>query len=188
MRIGIIGYGKMGKAVEQIAISRGHEITAIIDVDNADGINEEFANIIDVAIEFTAPASTKKNIYTCLKNKIPIVTGSTGWEIDLDDIKDQCSTNDTSMFWASNFSVGVNIFREINEKLASLLNKFDSHEARLSETHHIHKLDEPSGTAITLANDIIKNHDNYVNWMLKPSDDIHKLEISSFRLGSLQSL
>lgn len=183
MRIGIIGYGKMGKAVEQIAQSRNHNIASIIDIDSSNKINKELANIIDVAIEFTSPTAAKDNIYKCLENGIPVVSGSTGITFDSKQLSDLCKTHKTSMLLASNFSIGVNILMEINEKLSSLMSNFDSYEASMEETHHIHKLDEPSGTAISLADGIMKNNSKYVKWELNSISDIRNIGITSLREG-----
>lgn len=182
MKIAIIGYGKMGKAIEQIAAERGHTISAIIDLNGNAGIN---ADIADVAIEFTSPASARQNILDCIACGIPVVSGTTGWDFDKSEMEALCSNNSTSVFHASNFSVGANIFMEINEKLAGLMNDFGDYSAKIEETHHIHKLDKPSGTAISLANGIIKNNSKYVKWELKPVSDIQNIEITSFREGEI---
>jgi 4-hydroxy-tetrahydrodipicolinate reductase len=182
MRILLLGYGKMGKAVEKIAIERGHVIASKIDIDNPiTGIKKEN---IDIAIEFTKPDAAENNIYECLNKGISVVSGTTGWNINVDEITTLCQKNKTSMFYASNFSVGMNIFMEINNKLASLLNKFDDYSAKIEETHHIQKLDEPSGTAISLAEGIIKSNNKYRNWELNNGENnILNLPVFSFREG-----
>jgi 4-hydroxy-tetrahydrodipicolinate reductase len=185
MRIALIGYGKMGKAVEQIALQRGHSISAIIDTNTQTVINQDLKSIADVAIEFTSPESAKKNVYDCIKYGVPVISGTTGWKTDIDEIKALCDLNSTAFFYASNFSIGANIFMNINEKLAALFESFNDYNASIEETHHIHKLDKPSGTAITLANGIVKNNKKYVNWELNPVSDIQNIGISSFREGDI---
>ncbi len=183
MRIGIIGYGKMGKSIEKLALSRGHQITSIIDADNLDDFNSDFASKVDVALEFSAPAVGKDNVLKCIELGVPVVSGTTGWDFSGEDLNTQAKKKETAVFIASNFSIGVNVFREVNKKLAFLMNDFGEYVPKMEETHHVHKLDEPSGTAITLAKDILNENKRYVNWMLKPSTDIQNIEIESFRLG-----
>ncbi len=183
MNIGLIGYGKMGKSIEQLALSRGHKITGIIDASNPDDLNSDFAVKVDVAIEFSAPAVGKDNVMKCIKLGIPVVSGTTGWSFNEHEMDELTKKNESALFFASNFSIGVNIFREVNKKLASLMNDFDEYGAKMEEIHHIHKLDKPSGTAITLAQDLILENNRYVNWKLKPDADVQDLEIESFRLG-----
>ncbi|MDR2009263.1 MAG: 4-hydroxy-tetrahydrodipicolinate reductase [Bacteroidales bacterium] len=183
MNIALIGYGKMGKAIEKIALERGHNISAIIDMNSSLKSIDDLHEKVDVAIEFTTPSSAGKNIYECLKKSIPVVSGTTGWNINIPEIKNLCKEYKTSMFYASNFSIGMNIFMEINKNLAVMMNKFDAYKVSIEETHHIHKLDKPSGTAITLAEDIIKKYSKYNNWQLSPVNDAGHLGISSFREG-----
>jgi 4-hydroxy-tetrahydrodipicolinate reductase len=185
MRIALIGYGKMGKAVEQIALERGHTITAVIDINTTDKISENLKSIADIAIEFTSPNSAKQNVINCLQNGISVVSGTTGWDFNKDEFGKLSIKNSAAVFYASNYSIGVNVFMKINEKLAELLSGFIDYQAKIEETHHIHKLDKPSGTAITLANGIIKNNPKYVKWMLNPCDEKNKIEISSFREGEI---
>lgn len=185
MNIGIIGYGKMGKAIEQLALQRGHNIAVIVDENNSEDIAAQLKGKVDVAIEFTTPESGKNNVFDCIEAGIPIVSGTTGWNVVEVKMQKICEEKNTSFFYASNFSIGVNIFTEVNEKLASLLSDFESYDAKMQETHHIHKLDKPSGTAISLANGIFKNNKKYVNWELKPVNDIRNLEIESLREGEI---
>ncbi|PLX06259.1 MAG: 4-hydroxy-tetrahydrodipicolinate reductase [Marinilabiliales bacterium] len=185
MNIGIIGYGRMGKAIEQLALQRGHNISVIVDENNSEDIAEQLKGKVDVAIEFTTPQSGKNNVFDCIEAGIPIVSGTTGWNVVEADMQKICNEKNSTFFYASNFSIGVNIFMDINEKLASLLSDFDSYNASMVETHHIHKLDKPSGTAISLAKGIFKNNDKYVNWELKPVKDIRNLEIESLREGEI---
>lgn len=185
MKLALIGYGKMGKAVEQLALQRGHTITTIIDESTDSEINSQLKIIADVAIEFSSPSSAKKNIIDCLSNGIPIVSGTTGWKFDAAEMEDLCKNNSTALFYASNFSIGVNLLLEINNKLASLIERFPDYEAEIEETHHIHKLDKPSGTAITLANGILNNNKKYVKWELNPTSEKNNLGITSFREGEV---
>lgn len=185
MRIAIIGYGKMGKAIEKIALEREHIISDIIDVNSNNMSDIVLSEDTDVAIEFTNPLSAKNNIYNCIENKIPIVSGTTGWDIDFNEIKRLCELKDTAVFQSSNFSIGMGIFMQINEKLANLLGKFGDYSARIEESHHIHKLDKPSGTAISLANGVIDNNSKYKSWELNSSTDIQNLGIVSFREGEI---
>lgn len=185
MNIGIIGYGKMGKAIEKLCIHRGHIVSVILDEKNSEDFSDHFKNNVDVAIEFTSPDSAKNNIYKCIELGVPVVSGTTGWVFDFAEIETECKKNKAAVFYASNFSIGMNIFMDINEKLAKLLSDFDNYDARIEETHHVHKLDKPSGTAISLAQGILKNNSKYVNYELKPVKDIRNLEIESFREGEI---
>lgn len=185
MRIALIGYGKMGKAVEQIALERGHIITSIVDINTAVKIDENLRSVADVAIEFTSPSSAKQNIIDCLTSGISVVSGTTGWELNKQELESLAIKNSAALFYASNFSIGVNIFMKINEQLAGFLSDFSDYSAKIEETHHIHKIDKPSGTAISLAKGIVNNNAKYVNWMLNPCSDKNKIEISSFREGEI---
>lgn len=164
MKIALIGYGKMGKAIERIALSRGHEIVCRIDKDNiADFDSPEFKGA-DVAIEFTMPATGRQNVERCLRLGVPVVSGTTGWNNDLPQVQDICRQLGGAMVWASNYSIGVNIFMAINRKLAAIMDAFPEYKPHLVETHHIHKLDHPSGTAVSLAEDIIKENSHINGW------------------------
>ncbi|MDD3859006.1 MAG: 4-hydroxy-tetrahydrodipicolinate reductase [Bacteroidales bacterium] len=185
MRIALIGYGKMGKAVEQIALERGHTIVAIVDINTSEKIDKKLKSIVDIAIEFTSPASAEKNITDCLTAGISIVSGTTGWEFDKKELEELCIKNSAALLYASNFSIGVNIFMKINEQLAKFLSAFNDYSAKIEETHHIHKLDKPSGTAISLANGIINNNPKYVKWMLNPCNEKNNIEITSLREGEI---
>ena len=162
MKIALIGYGKMGKAIETIAILRGHQIVLKIDADNL----EDFEKIgqADVAIEFTRPESVVENLKKCLDFGIPVVCGTTGWLSDFDQVAAFCLEKNGAFLYASNYSIGVNIFFEINRRLADMMNGYDMYDVKMSETHHTQKLDAPSGTAITLANDILKKVDRKTQW------------------------
>ena len=167
MKIALIGYGKMGRMIEQIAKNRGHEIVSIIDVDNQQDFDSEAFKSADVAIEFTNPTAAYGNYLKAFKNNVKVVSGSTGWMKDHgDDVRQMCSEEGgQTLFWASNFSIGVAIFSAVNRYLAKIMNGFTQYDVRMEETHHIHKLDAPSGTAITLAEDIIDNIDRKTDWV-----------------------
>ncbi len=184
MKIAIIGYGKMGIEIEKIAIERNHEITLKIDLDNSNDFNIENLQKADVAIEFTNPQNAYKNFLKCFEANIPVVSGTTGWLDKFEEIVETCKTKNKAFFYASNFSLGVNIFFKLNQYLSKIINKQEDFDISLSETHHIHKLDAPSGTAISLANDIIDNVERKKSWTknaLNPSE----LEIKSFREGEV---
>ena len=158
MKIALIGYGKMGKMIEQIALSRGHEIVCIIDIDNQDDFESDAFKSADVAIEFTAPMVAYNNYLRAFKAGVKVVSGSTGWIKEHgDDVKKLIEQGNT-LFWASNFSVGVAIFSAVNKYLAKIMNQFPDYDVKMEEVHHIHKLDKPSGTAKTLAEQI-QNHE-----------------------------
>ena len=167
MKIALIGYGKMGRMIEQIAKERGHEIVSIIDVDNQQDFDSEAFKSADVAIEFTNSTAAYGNYLKAFKNNVKVVSGSTGWMKDHgDDVRQMCSEQGgQTLFWASNFSIGVAIFSAVNRYLAKIMNGFTQYDVRMEETHHIHKLDAPSGTAITLAEDIIDNIDRKTDWV-----------------------
>ena len=166
MKIALIGYGKMGKMIEQIAISRGHEIVSIIDIDNQQDFDSpEFASA-DVAIEFTAPHVAYGNYLKAFSHGVKVVSGSTGWMNDHKaDVERLCNEEGNTLFWASNFSIGVAIFSAVNRYLAKIMNQFPQYDVRMEETHHIHKLDAPSGTAITLAEEIVADLDRKTAWV-----------------------
>ena len=153
MNIAILGYGKMGKEIEKIALDREHNIGLIIDIDNQHEFTVEKIKSCDVAIDFSIPSSAYNNIITCFEAGTPIVSGTTGWLDKYDEITQICKDKKGSFFYASNFSLGVNIFFNINRKLANIMNKFKQYDVSMEETHHTQKLDAPSGTAISLANE-----------------------------------
>lgn len=157
MNIALIGYGKMGKAIEAIALERGHRVPLKIDITNQQEFTAENLQKADVAIEFTGPHSAKENILKLLDAGIPVVSGSTGWLNDWAEVESVCKQKDGTLLYASNFSVGVNIFFEINRQLAKLMDKQQEYEVSMEEIHHTEKRDAPSGTAITLAEQIIEN-------------------------------
>ncbi|WP_372974912.1 4-hydroxy-tetrahydrodipicolinate reductase [Muriicola sp.] len=161
MKIGLFGYGKMGKMIEQIALNRGHDIVARIDENSTDIPYDD----MEVAIDFSVPESAVSNIKGCLSNGVPVVSGTTGWLSNFEEVRDYCLNAKGAFLYASNFSLGVNIFFELNRMLAGMIQKTGEYEVRIDETHHIHKLDAPSGTAITLAEGIIGQTD-YKKWEL----------------------
>lgn len=172
MKIALLGYGKMGKEIEKIALNRNHEIVLKIDETNPDDLNKENLQKADVAIDFSIPGAAYHNILKCFEAGTPIVCGTTGWLNKFDEIQALAHKTQNGFFYASNFSVGVNIFFKVNQYLARIMNKINGYEVSLEEIHHIHKLDAPSGTAITLAEGIISEIENKTGWVLdKPSDN-----------------
>lgn len=158
MKIALIGYGKMGKELEKVALSRGHEIVCIIDINNQEDFNSEAFRSADVAIEFTNPMVAYANYMRTFEAGVKLVSGSTGWmEEHGEEVKRLCTEGGKTLFWASNFSLGVAIFSAVNKYLAQIMKQFPTYDVSMSETHHIHKLDAPSGTAITLAEGILEN-------------------------------
>ena len=166
MNIALIGYGKMGKMIESICKERGHKIVSIIDIDNQQDFDSpEFASA-DVAIEFTSPTAAYGNYLRAFKAGVKVVSGSTGWMKDHgDDVRRMCTEEGKTLFWASNFSIGVAIFSAVNRYLAKIMNQFPQYDVRMEETHHIHKLDAPSGTAITLAEQVCAELDRKTGWV-----------------------
>lgn len=188
MNIALIGYGKMGKEIEKIAVERGHAIVSIIDMDNRDDFSSPQFKSADVAIEFSRPDSAYDNYLKCFEANVPVVSGTTGWLEHLEEIKDACKDGKQTFFYASNYGFGVNIFFALNKYLAKIMNKFSDYDVKIIETHHVHKLDAPSGTAITLAEGIIEENERKTNWTLgdeKKSDD---LAIYSVREGEIPGI
>lgn len=185
MKIALIGYGKMGRMIEEIALSRGHEIVSIIDIDNQEDFESEAFASADVAIEFTNPAVAYGNYLKAWKAGVKVVSGTTAWLKDHgDEVRHACAEEGKTLFWASNFSVGVAIFSAVNKYLAKIMNQFEQYDPNMEEVHHVHKLDAPSGTAITLAEGILENLDRKERWGLhetKPEvlriDDIRRGEV-----------
>ena len=162
MKIALLGYGKMGKVIEQIALERGHEIVLRKDQD----ISFDGLQLADVAIDFSVPNSAAVNITACLNNGIPVISGTTGWLVNYQKMVDLCEAKQGGFIYASNFSLGVNVFFELNEYLAKMMSNLKQYNVSIEEIHHTQKLDAPSGTAITLADGVIKNSD-YTNWTLE---------------------
>ena len=165
MKIALIGYGKMGHMIEQIALQRGHEIVCKIDVDNQEDFDSPAFASADVAIEFTNPTAAYGNYLRAFKHHVKVVSGSTGWMKDhKEDVERIIREQHQTLFWASNFSIGVAIFSAVNKYLAGIMNQFPQYDVEMEETHHVHKLDAPSGTAITLAEDIVDRLDRKDSW------------------------
>ena len=166
MKIALIGYGKMGKEIEKIALSRGHEIVSIIDINNQEDFESDAFKSADVAIEFTNPMVAYNNYMKAFKAGVKLVSGSTGWlEEHGEEVRKLCTEGGKTLFWSSNFSLGVAIFSAVNKYLAKIMNRFPAYDVTMSETHHIHRLDAPSGTAITLAEGILENLDRKDRWV-----------------------
>ena len=175
MKIALIGYGKMGKEIEQVALSRGHSIVLKVDVNNTNTYSVEELKKADAAIEFSTPESAIKNIYKCFEIGLPVVVGTTGWLNRFDEVKLLCKENNQTLFYASNYSIGVNLFFKLNEYLAKLMNLHAGYNVTMEEIHHIHKLDAPSGTAISLANQVIeqiKSKENFVNYSTNNANEL----------------
>ncbi len=185
MKIALIGYGKMGKAIEEIALSRGHEIVLKIDEYNLSDFAKENISKADVAIEFTGPHSAFENVKRALGFDISLVCGSTGWLENLEEAKKICSERNGSFIYSSNYSVGVNIFFEVNKRLAALIDPHKDYEVQVTEIHHIEKKDAPSGTAITISEQILENIKRKKNWVNHVSDNPQELEIISERIDSV---
>lgn len=194
MKIALLGYGKMGKIIEKIATDRKHEIILKIDYDNLHDLTTENLQQADVAIEFTTPSSVLSNIDECFNAGVPVVVGTTGWYNELEQVKQQCADKEGTILYASNFSVGVNIFFHVNKVLAKLMNNYPYYEVQVEEIHHLQKVDSPSGTAITIAEGIIDNLDAKNEWANvlisdeNPADDTIKnnqLLIESLRIDSV---
>ena len=196
MKIALIGYGKMGKMIEEIARSRGHEIVSIIDIDNQEEFESDSFASADVAIEFTAPQAAYGNYLKAWARGVKVVSGSTGWMKEHgDDVRKACETDGKTLFWASNFSIGVAIFSAVNRYLATIMNKFPQYDVKMEETHHIHKLDHPSGTAITLAEEIVERLDRKSDWepgrVVQPDGQVQgcvMLRIDSRREGEVPGI
>lgn len=184
MKIALIGYGRMGKTIEKIAVRRGHEIVLKIGRENAEDLTTERIKSADVAIDFSLPHTAFHNISVCLEGGVPIVSGTTGWLDRYEEIVEKCKERNGAFFYASNFSVGVNIFRVINRRLAELMNDRPEYEVSLEEIHHIHKLDAPSGTAKTLAEEIADRLARKSGYESE-GDAVDKIRITSKREGEV---
>ncbi|MEI8053008.1 MAG: 4-hydroxy-tetrahydrodipicolinate reductase [Bacteroidota bacterium] len=182
MKIALIGYGKMGKAIEDVALKNGHEIVLKITSKNTSDFNIEKLQQADVAIEFTNPHSAVENIKKCFDAGIPVVSGSTGWLEHWQEIENYCTEKNGALLFASNFSVGVNMFFELNKKLAMLMSNRPEYNISIEEIHHTQKKDAPSGTAITLAEGILKINQNKEKWVLGETANNGELSITSKRI------
>ena len=188
MKIALVGYGKMGKMIEQIALDRGHEIVSIIDIDNQQDFDSpEFASA-DVAIEFTTPHTAYDNYLKAFAKNVKVVSGSTGWMKEHgDEVRRMCTEGGQTLFWASNFSIGVAIFSSVNRYLAKIMNQVPQYDVEMEETHHVHKLDHPSGTAITLAEEIVENIDRKQAWA-EDTTDPTLLRVDHIRRGEVPGI
>lgn len=188
MKIALIGYGRMGHEIEKIATERGHTIVSIIDEKNQGDFDSPAFKSADVAIEFSIPDSALSNYRKCFAADVPVVAGTTGWLEHLPEIKNACRYEGKTFFYASNYSLGVNIFFAVNKYLAKIMNAFPDYSVKMEETHHIHKLDAPSGTAITLAEGIIENVDRKSNWKLETETNPTDLAIHCIREGDVPGI
>ena len=188
MEIAIIGYGKMGKEIAEIAEERGHEVSVIIDSSDDWMENIDELRNCDIAIDFSTPDAVVDNIFKCFNINIPIVVGTTGWHDQLENVVHDCLQREQSLFVASNFSIGVNILFSINKQLAKIMNLHPEYDVSIDETHHVHKLDAPSGTAITLANDIIEHIDCKDEWSLNEVENATELPIYAHRKGEVAGI
>lgn len=201
MKIALIGYGKMGHMIEEIALSRGHEIVSIIDIDNQADFGSPAFCSADVAIEFTAPHVAYGNYLKAFSHNVKVVSGSTGWmDKHGEDVRRMCAEEGQTLFWSSNFSLGVAVFRAVNRYLAQIMNRYEGYKPVMEEVHHIHKLDHPSGTAITLAEELVEQTDRLEGWAMgqltQPNGtvegsiqtDADKLRIDSVRRGEVPGI
>ena len=188
MKIALIGYGKMGKTIERIARERGHEIVSIIDLDNTDDFGSDAFKSADVAIEFTAPHVALSNYRRAFAAGVAVVSGTTGWTEELPQLKKEIKEGDNTLFWSSNFSLGVNIFMAVNKYLAGIMNQFPTYNVEMTEVHHIQKLDAPSGTAITLAEEILDKLDRKTGWVKETETKPDELAIKSIREGQIPGI
>lgn len=188
MKIALIGYGKMGKEIEKIALDRGNEIVSVIDINNLEDFDSPAFLSSEVAIEFTRPETAFTNYKKCFERNIPVVAGTTGWLQHMDEVKKECADNKQTFFYASNYSIGVNIFFAVNKYLAKIMNKFPQYDVYMEEIHHIHKLDSPSGTGLTLAEDILKNIDRKKNWLEAEKGSPENLLIHAKREGEVPGI
>src|SRR5690554_3958814 len=188
MKIALIGYGKMGREIESIALSRGHQVELIIDLDNQHELTAENLKRCDVAIEFTIPASAVDNYFKCFEAGIPVVSGTTGWLSRREEVLNRCREAGGTFFYGSNFSVGVNLFSELNRKLAHLMAPFKEYKAEMTEVHHIHKLDSPSGTGLTLAEDLTAILPGISKWTEETPHTDDELLITAKREGEVPGI
>lgn len=186
MKIALIGYGKMGQTIEALGLKQGHTFPLIIDIDNSGDLHPDKLKEIDVAIEFTSPGSAPENILKCIDMEIPVVSGSTGWNHRFEEVEQYCLEKKGAFFYASNFSIGVNILFAMNRKLAKVMDRFPDYTVSIEEVHHIHKMDAPSGTAITLAKQIVGEQSRIESWSLDKQDTPSVLQINAIREGEIK--
>lgn len=185
MRIAIIGYGRMGKAIESLAQERGHDIAAIIRSSNKSKIHQLADDQIDVAIEFSTPSSVINNLESLIEQSIPVVCGTTAWHQQYDRICKLTKDHNSALLYASNYSVGMNLMFRFNKEMAKIMSHFDQYQPSITEIHHIHKLDAPSGTAVTLAEDILASRADLQDWYLAEENDENGLPIEAIREGEV---
>lgn len=188
MKIALIGYGKMGKEIERIAVSRGHQIELKIDITNPSDLTVANLQKCDVTIEFTVPSSAVKNYLICFEAGIPVVSGTTGWLDKKEEVYTACKKADGTFFYGSNFSVGVNLFFELNKKLAELMAPRSEYNVEMTEVHHTQKLDAPSGTAISLADDALAILPNKKTWVNDKTPSVNEMNIKSVREGQVPGI
>ncbi len=181
MKAALIGYGKMGREIEKILLQRGHSVPVIIDINNLDDFNQENLSSVDVAIEFTAPDTAFNNIVKCLNFGTPVVCGTTAWLDRFQEVTKLCKEKNGAFFYASNYSIGVNIFFAVNKFLAKIMNGYPSYDVTVEEVHHTQKKDTPSGTAVTIAEDILANIERKNKWVKETSTDPETLEVIGIR-------
>ncbi len=178
----------MGRIIERIALERGHEIVSIIDINNRDDFNSEAYKSADVAIEFSVPSVAVSNIRSSFAAGVPVVCGTTGWTEALPELRDEIEEGGYTLFWSSNYSLGVNIFMKVNSYLARLMNRFPEYNVEMTEVHHTQKLDAPSGTAITLAEGILEELDRKTSWSKELEDSPAHMAIKSIREGQVPGI
>lgn len=188
MKIALIGYGKMGKTIERIALERGHEIVSVIDIDNLDDFESDAFKSADVAIEFTVPKVALSNYRKAFAAGVAVVSGTTGWTDELPALKKEIDETGKTLFWSSNFSLGVNIFMAVNKYLAAIMNQFPNYNVEMTEVHHTQKLDAPSGTAITLAEGILENLNRKTSWVKETETKPEEMAIKSIREGQVPGI
>jgi len=181
MKIALLGYGKMGRAIEKIALNRGHEIVLKIGSKNSDELTIDNLKKADVAIDFSLPTSAEDNVKLCFKSGTPVISGTTGWLDEYTEVCKLCEKENGSLIYASNFSLGVNLFFELNSFLANMMSSHNDYDVNMKEIHHIHKLDAPSGTAISLAEQILEQNTNKQKWSIEENSDPNTLNIEAER-------
>lgn len=188
MKAAIIGYGKMGKEIEKILLERGHEVALVIDQQNSHELDAKHLTGVDVALEFTTPQTAYDNLRRCIACHLPVVSGTTGWTERLKELEEYCNQEGSALFYASNFSLGVNLLFRLNRQLARLMNRFGHYEVSIEEVHHTQKKDAPSGTAITLAEGIIAELDRKKGWVNEATEQSDKIAIHSLREGMIPGI
>lgn len=190
MKVALLGYGKMGQLIAKILESKGHEVVLKVDIDNRNTVTDEELKQADVAIEFSMPKVAVDNYKWCFDCGVPVVSGTTGWLERWDEVVEYCKQKNGGFFYASNYSIGVNIFFHLNKQLAKIMSNFKEYGILLEETHHIHKLDAPSGTAITIADGILENHEAYDSWKLIEGAEAQEKElpIVAHRIGEVPGI